>query len=384
MGNDIVLTESKALDNSRFKSEIIESVSYLKGLKNISEVFEDFNGFYKAAIFFLTQIISPDLLEWFIENSSPDLFIKFFEYFNKIQNELIFNGKTVIDMNDLKKAVNNLDAERATLYRLLLLSINQYLKYSVNFCIRFSTNGGLKSWLKYLTDEKYLEKNLNVKLILNDGIFNPIDFLVLNISSLSKACEENKKVWIELNTIDVLLKLVKLKESLRNDAYSAIVNIADDKQLETLPEMKSVKQMVVGSLEKVANDFEKGIFRRDMRQMNIRGELLNCEVMIYNTGDTASSVVFQLNLIYKLCINKKLRTELYFEHNLMKHLKIIFLNGNYFEIYYVLHVMMQLTLDEKISFELMSDIELNKLFEKYIQQNEKEIASEVERKCGMV
>ena len=58
-------------------------------------------------------------------------------------------------------------------------------------------------------------------------------------------------------------------------------NIADDKQLESLSEMKNLKLFIVDRLEKTIEGFESDDLRRMPFEMNINGETIICQNQSY-------------------------------------------------------------------------------------------------------
>ena len=365
-----------------FKNILNEAFDFLNALGDLSKVFEDKNGFNAFCLICYTTAYKMNankaLYDCYGQKNCEHLFMKFFSYFNSIRNEL--NFKNVVQLLNAEN-VTGIDDQKATIFCMLLYTINIYQTNSINFCIDFSSNDGLKSLLNILNDETFLEKNKLARVSFFGYDLDIIDYIVLNISALSKACDENKKTWIELDTINVLLKVIKLKDSSRNSAYNAIINIADDKQLEDLPEMSSVKMSIIVYLEKVVSDFELNKLARTKRQMNVKGETINCTVHSISKEDkTLLSTIGILRSLYKLTINEKMRYELFYENNLIKKLKVILSKGNFFEIFFALEVAAQLTFDKKISVDLLQDAELLQLMSKYDAQNLVEIKNEDEKK----
>jgi cell division FtsZ-interacting protein ZapD len=369
-----------SLTDDKFKEILIEAIDRLNNLENVIKVFDDQNSFNAACFVCLTAAYKSkkEIYECFDSKNCADLIKNFFEYFNTIQNEIIFENNVIFNNpHNLK----NIEQKRASLFCMLQYAINIYMMNSINFCIKFSKNGGLNSSLKFLSDDIFLQKNLKINVQFLSRSSNVIEFNVLNITALSKACEEEKKVWIELDAINILLKTSKIDQSLKSDSYSGIINIADDKQLETLPEMKEVKISIIQRLEKIASDFENGVLDRKTRQMNLKGDTINCQVhSIKVENGSFTSLIFILKLLYKLSINEKMRNELYYENNLLKHLKSILLKANSFEAYFVLEIIAQLTFDKKIKTELINDSELNGLLEKFDKQNPNEIKNDEEKR----
>ena len=138
--------------------------------------------------------------------------------------------------------------------------------------------------------------------------------------------------------------------------------------------------IIVAELEDTVKAFEKKTFNRNIRQMNLKGEIINCNVhCIKLDNQMIKSIIAILRPLYKLTINEKLRNELYYENSLIKNLKVILSFGNIFEIFFVLEVIAQLTFDIKISKELLKDSELLSLMQKYNKENLDEKQSEEEK-----
>ena len=364
---------------NELKEILSQAIDYLNGLDSVSKVFEDQNGF--NAFCFLTYAIaykSKFVYEFLDSKNFVDLLIKIFHYLSSFYNDLNFdkisnllNAEALIDINE----------KQAKLFCMFLYTINIYASGSVSFSLNFVTKGGLKCCLNILNDEQFLTKNLKVRVDFFNVKLDLIEFITMNIAGLSKYCDDDKRIWTELDSINILIKIANLKESARNPSYNAILNIADDKQLETLTEMNKIKLLFLGRLEKIAEHFTKNTLRRETRQYIIKGETTNCVIHII-TLENGSTMPMLSNLkhIYKLSINEKMRNELYYENNLLKHLKSILSKANYFEIYFVLEIIAQLTFDKKINSELIKDSELNGLLEKFDQKNPNEITNDEEKR----
>ena len=81
----------------------------------------------------------------------------------------------------------------------------------------------------------FLSRNYSIDIsTFGTKSFALIDYLVINILSLSNECIEYKKVWNESNAVKSLLKIAKLRKSTRYSAFSAIVRIADDYEIENI------------------------------------------------------------------------------------------------------------------------------------------------------
>lgn len=133
-----------------------------------------------------------------------------------------------------------------------LISLISFIMYIINITMirsfQFSTlvarHSGIDAHLKFLKDDQVLEKILNVDLLFMDKSFNLVCMIVLNLCSMSKYFEENAQKWIDSNTLDILLKVSRIKPETELDAYLTISNIATDKQIETLTEIHKSTTML--------------------------------------------------------------------------------------------------------------------------------------------
>ena len=364
-----------------FKELSVQAIEYLNKLDNAEKVFEDQNAF--NALFFICQTIiyidNKQLLAIYDSKNCVGLFVKIFKYFHKVKKDLTF--KNVFRYNQTTSETS--DDKRSTIFLILLLGTNYYTMYSMNFCKKFLKKGGLKYWIEIVRDLKFIEKNKDILIRILSFVINPIEIIILSIANMSRTCEEEKKIWIELDTITFLLKMCQVKSILKGNSFHSIINIADDNQLENLPEMNNVKLFIVDRLRKMVECFKTGNLNRHSTQMNIGGESINCYDVYYldDQEKILFSLILQLKLFYKLTINKKMRNELYYEDKIMETLQIILLKGNYFERYFALEIIAQLTFDEKISSELNKTSDFKGILEKLKKQIKNENASEDEKKA---
>ena len=373
-----------------FKEQSIQAIEYLNKLDNVEKVFEDKKAF--NALCFICQTIiyvkNKEVNEILDSRSFGGLLVTILKYFYTINNDLIFKqdeNSSMIVLRNNHQTFATLDQNKSTIFLFLLVGTNFYVYVSMKFCNEFLRSGGLKYYIKFLKDKKFMEKNIDWSTKCLEFDINPVKQIILTMWGLSRTCEEDKKIWIELDSIKILLKMSKKKIELKSSSYNSIINIADDYQLENLPEMSNVKLFVVERVEKMVECFNNRNLDRRTIQISIKGVIIDCLNLCYwfkeNKENLVWDIIFQLKLLYKLSINKKMRKELYFENNLIKTLQTILLKGNYFEIYFVLEIIAQLTFDEKISSDLKKSNDFKCILEKLDQQNINEIKSEDEKKA---
>ena len=121
-----------SLADYQFKEILIEAIDRLNSLENVTKVFNDQNSFNAACFVCLTTAYKSkkEIFECIDSKNCADLIKNFFEYFNTIQNEIIFENNVIFDNpHNLK----TLEQKRASLFCLLQYAINIYIMKSLNF-----------------------------------------------------------------------------------------------------------------------------------------------------------------------------------------------------------------------------------------------------------
>jgi hypothetical protein len=219
---------------------------------------------------------------------------------------------------------------RISLIVFILYTVNLSLSQSVKFNISFTSRNGLKAILEFIKDDQTLQKLLNIKITdFSLTQLYLINYIVLDIHSMSRYYEENAQKWVEFDVLNKLLKVGKLKPDSQLDAYVAISNIATDKQIETLTEIHNVIFALSEILNNCARDFEYNKFKRSVRQIfDDEKNVQNVEIHITARKDgIGSSILTPLRGFYQLSVNNKLRSEIYFKNNTKENLKVICYNS---------------------------------------------------------
>lgn len=137
----------------------------------------------------------------------------------------------------------------------MLYIVNISLLKSAQFSILFARHIGIDAHLKFLSNE-ILEKISNVSVLdFSNEYTDLIDFVVLNLSSMSKNFEDNSSRWVDSNCLDIMLNVARFKPSTQLDAYLTIANIATDKEIDRLTEIHKCTQILVEMIDKCAADF---------------------------------------------------------------------------------------------------------------------------------
>jgi hypothetical protein len=236
-----------------------------------------------------------------------------------------------------------------------LFMTNIIPSHSVLFATKFPKAGGLKTYLDFLQDDAFVTANLNTKLMMWDKKETLIiEYFILNISSLSKHCEDYKQKWIVLNTVDVLLKMSKLNANFKYLCYTGITNVADDAQIEHLEEIQDFADMQVEFLRKLHNTVLATAYKRDVRQIFDNNVRYDCEMLSLNLPNNISTSIYNiLQGLYKLSINQKMKEDLFFK--VKDYLKTFLAKGNMYEIKWTVRVLAQFSFDTNVALYLDTD-----------------------------
>ena len=143
-----------------------------------------------------------------------------------------------------------------------MVIINEAIFRSIQVNIAFGKLDMIKAMASFL-DEGFMDKiQMHKNLVL---------LLIKNLSILSRWADEHKKEWNDLNLIQTFLRIVKKfkvesgtsgeaggsNQEIVISSYYAIGNIADDKQIEVLPEINYVIQKLLKELNAIADLMQK-------------------------------------------------------------------------------------------------------------------------------
>ena len=191
---------------------------------------------------------------------SGDLLLSFYENRNKVIFELDGTLKMAESTNDMNELY-------LILFKLCLYLTNQISTYSPSFGTNFPETNGLKAYLNFLNDSEFVNKNLETSIGLWNKHISLIEYLIMNVSSISKFCEENKQLWVDLDAINILFDIIKSKPSGKFDAYTAIINLVDDNQIEHFEEIQAFQVLLIERLKRFDQEFRSENFKRSKRQI---------------------------------------------------------------------------------------------------------------------
>lgn len=263
-----------------------------------------------------------------------------------------------IDPFDQCKELNEND-RRVSLIAFVLYILNISFTQSAQFTINFLTRNGLRAHLKFIKNDELIQRLTNVNIVdFSLTEYNLLDYVVLNINALSKYSSNNLQLWVETNTLNILMNLAKLQASTEFDAFLAVSNIANDKQIESLTEIHAVVTKLCHFLKMCANDFRNDSFYREKRQIVENGEILDVEVYCIHGEGISSSILVILRGLYKLSVNDALKSDIYFKNDIKEDLITVLLMGNEIEKKYTLKILGQLSFNKSIAIDLNNQKQL--------------------------
>ena len=315
-------------NSDRVSDTINIAVNYLNDLQDPDKVFKHANRF-NALVFIGKSIYHNFDIEYslFVAKHFEELISRLMLYLYEIHHELDFS--IPIDPDNAEVATD-LAEKRILLFSYLLYVTNIITRRSKEFCVQFVLKGGLKAYLLFLSDEKFVKKNKDFKLNNLTGF--PLDlpnYITLNILNLSiKTCDEHRKIWTDLSAVNILLSIALVQGSSLLNSYWSIVYILDDQQIESLKEIQSIVNLLIRLLIQCNNDFNTNYFDREDRQIDFNGKTLDCEVhVVKDVNFVSTSITGLLECLYKLSVNDKLKTDIYSKYDIKNCVKSFLSKG---------------------------------------------------------
>jgi hypothetical protein len=349
--------------NARNANEILpKAIDYLgTEVQNTAQFFNDKTGLF--AFYFVGKMLAYEA------NSIDESLFENTNFLSFLSNVITFlNGERhTLDFSSqltniyTPEQVPSLNELKVMLFKYTVFVTNQVLLMSVTACkLYMEIKSGVRAHLGFLNDEFFVQVNSERTLIMWDQKENLlIEFLLQNLTSLSKYSEEYVQIWTELNACDTFLKIARLKPNLEFLAYNAMTNVANDREIETIGEFGTFSRKLVDLLSKFSDAVSGENTVRATRRVTENNMTLTTEVVIIELADTnvTNSLASVMQSLYKLALNQKFRPELYWILNAREHLKSILKNGNHFEIKLAARVLAQLSFENDIAVDLDNDQE---------------------------
>jgi hypothetical protein len=349
-----------------YNEELESAIEHLNNLKDYAKLFTSTNLTSYNAVIFIGKTIAYNykqtLIDFIVRKGCEQFISNLLLHFYSISHELDFGIETDLTLAEQSVEVKE---KHINILSLVLYITNILAQSSLQFIVNMGKASGLKAHFLFLKDKMFLQKNLESRILIWNKNINMIEYLIMNISSFSKTCDDNQEIWANLDSVNTLLNVAKVKETCTRDAYVALINIVNDRQMEVLNEMSEIKCVFLSEIKQCFEDFKKNKISRVNRQFNFNDSTLSCSVhCITQANQTVTSIIIILRALYRLAINGKMKSQLFSEDNLVTYLKCLMAKGNSFEIYFTLEVLAQLTFDLNAASVLASDGELQDLLAK--------------------
>jgi hypothetical protein len=249
-----------------------------------------------------------------------------------------------------------------------LLSCWNLSNRSKEFKYKFYDFKGFETILGYIKDETFLQNCIRFKYSVEKKYTSKpgirfLRALIGTINNVSKIADDIKHTLRQINAAQIIMKYAVLMEkfpSHRMSASMAAANVLNDNEIETLLDTKIIIEMIMSLIKICTNALKtnNGI-RRDKVSIDGQRER-NEEVFIVYYDMTKYHIIELLQVLYRISVNDKLKTELCETYKLNEHLEILILEGNSTEKEYSLKSFWQLCFQETLAQKL---IENKKLYE---------------------
>ena len=334
-----------------------EAIVFLTTLKEPEKIINGQEGY--QAVFLIAKCIGyqTDALNYdlFVDHKMEELYGNVLLYLYTIHSTYDF-GKGSIPFSD---PTPNADYnERCiTIFAMSVYSCNLISSKMFKFKANFQLTNGLVAYLNFLKDEAFVRRNMDLTFNpFNSAKLLVLDYLTLNVSSLSAASQDYKNLWRKLGAMDILLKTSRIKASIREYCYTAILNIADDKEIETCTEIHDFSKALIEYLATAAAEFNAKKFNRQTRQVLNENGVQKMDVhCVKDSNGLLKGLNAVFDAFYNLSINDANKLRIYFDSSAKSSLKTVLLLGNQFERNSCLKLLSQLSFNAKVAEDLSKD-----------------------------
>ena len=313
--NGTAETNAKLKEASVFLTTLKEPEKIVNGQQGYEAVF-----FIAKCIGYQTDSINYDI---FVDHKMEELYGNVMLYLYSIHSTYDFSKGSIPSSNPTPNADYN---ERCiTIFAMSVYSCNLISSKMFKFKANFQLTNGLVAYLNFLKDEAFVRRNMDLTFNpFNSAKLLVLDYLTLNVSSLSAASQDYKNLWRKLGAMDILLKTSRIKASIREYCYTAILNIADDKEIETCTEIHDFSKTLIEYLATAAAEFNANKFNRDTRYVlnenGVQKMVIHC---IKDKNGLQKNLIVIFDSLYNLSINETNKVRIYFDSSVKSNLKTI-------------------------------------------------------------
>jgi len=288
----------------------------LKNLEDPSQIFSDLNSFrcftQISKIIYFSKGFKFNY-DAFLSNSFDTFLSNLLYFLYEKRSELAFDD----DGNQYVIAFGN------AIYLANNLTVN-----STKFSEKYVTTG-LNAYLQFINDEVFVQKNLNAKVDFIERKSNLFNQMLMNIKNLSeKTCDQYKHIYLDSNIPETMIRIAKLKDSCILDAYMTLIYVCSDRHLESLIEIDSVLNLIFKLIQRCFIDFKEEKFFRKNFEINFNGNTFGCQIHSINYAKgVCISMDSLLECCYRLSVNDKIKTSMYFKHEIKNYLQEFLFKG---------------------------------------------------------
>ena len=241
-----------------------DSLESFKKLSEPSAIYDDsevYNSFFSIKYIIKNQSFKDFSI--FVKHECGELFENLLRHFYTNLNEIDLDSCKVeiaVNKNELSDDRDQLNQRRFSIFYNLLVIINEAVFRSIEVNLYLGSIEIVRLLVGFL-NESFVRKCAKKKAV--------ILLLIKNLSLLSRWNDECKTEWKELNLVEAILNTNKIlgeeekvgAEKELNEimlhSYYSIGNIANDKQIEALPEIPTVVDMLLNEMVSIADHFAK-------------------------------------------------------------------------------------------------------------------------------
>ena len=294
-----------------------------------------------------------EISEFFLAQNFHQILVRFGDYFSVYEN-----------------IGHNRKSRKQKIFSTTLSLTNFLNSSSRKFCTKFFEIGGVKHMIKLLSYEEFVKEPKNT---------NFIHLILLNITILANEAGFYKHEWMDLDAVNVLLKVARINELFKRPAYSSVLKIANDDQISDMYEISQISSTFINSLAKAANEIRECIKNGETVKREIKEFSEDTEdkekskgfdvYFVVDDNNVRYPITSVINTIYKLSVNDKIKYDLYITYNVKDPLRVFLLSGSDIEKRYALKLLMQLCFDPKVQKNVSKDDDLMTLMQSHPKEN---------------
>jgi hypothetical protein len=359
-------------------SKLREAIDHLNYLNDASRIIESQSGY--EAIFLIAKYVAFQTnnisYEIFFDKGMHQIYGNILYRLYELYPTYDFTKDKISASNPTPEA--NYNEKCITTFCMTTYACNLIMSNLLKFKLYFQKSRGLEAYLKMLGDASFVEKNVNLTMNpFNSAVLYIIDYLTLNLSSLSINCQDYKEIWYDLNSVNILLKIQRIRPTAKDYCLNTILNVATDKQLETLTEIEEYSENLLEKVKKMASELNSGKEERQQRQILSENGVTKVNIICTKDSNKIfTSYIVVFNGLYNLSINDKLKLKIY---SLKNEFKIILSKGTDWEKHYCLKLIAQISINESIAYDMRQDLQFkqkiqdlaslnNSIFKKFCDQ----------------